>query len=271
MSTPATLVAVRRSWDADAGVYLKAVEQADAQQLELTVAQAINQFVLGCKADGVWSAIKASCILCGARTLSGALTALVGTAPTNNNFVSGDYNRKTGLKGNGTNKTIDTGLNHNTIAQNNIHMACYASEHPSTGAARAYMGAGGFNTGATGFVRNSNALAHRIQTGNALSNVSAGAYALSYTTGVAAFVGGKRSSSAEWVMRTDARDTITTSASQTPYNGNVFVFDRIAAGGGSNAYGDGRIAFYSVGDAITMSLLESRVNTLYTAIGNAIA
>ena len=96
----ATLATVRRSWDADAGAYIKSVEVADAQQLELAVAQAINQFVLGCKADGIWSAIKASCILMGARTLTGALTPLVGSAPTNFNFVSGDYARKTGLKGN---------------------------------------------------------------------------------------------------------------------------------------------------------------------------
>ncbi len=85
--------------DADAIAYVAAVEAADGQALEFGVGKAINDFVVGCKLDGTWSAIKASCILAGARTLNGALVPLAGTAPTNNNFVSGDYNRKTGVGG----------------------------------------------------------------------------------------------------------------------------------------------------------------------------
>jgi hypothetical protein len=87
--------------DADAVAYIAAVEAADGQALEAATRMAINSFVKGCKADGIWPAIKASCILAGARTLAGALIPLVGTAPTNVGglFVDGDYNRKTGLKG----------------------------------------------------------------------------------------------------------------------------------------------------------------------------
>jgi hypothetical protein len=65
-------------------------------------------FVNGCKADGIWNAIKASCILAGARTLNGALVPLVGTAPTNFNFVDWCYNRKTGLVGDGSTKYLDS-------------------------------------------------------------------------------------------------------------------------------------------------------------------
>jgi hypothetical protein len=256
--------------DADARTYVLAVNTADGQPLEPPVVQAIDAFVIGCKADGIWSAIKASCILMGARTLSGALTPLVGTAPTNNNFVSGDYNRKTGLLGNGSNKTIDTGLNHNTISQNSIHMAVYASTQPTTGAVRAYMGAGGFNAGATNFSRNSDNLSHRAQTGSA----QAGIAGVAYSTGVSAFIGINRSTSADWTMRVNATNYtgggVPWGNSQTPASGNIFVFDRIVAGGGANAYSDGRTAFFSAGDALTLSLLESRVNTLYTAIGAAI-
>jgi hypothetical protein len=74
--------------DPDAGAYIAAVEAADGQLLEFGVGKAINDFVVGCKQDKIWDAIKASCILAGARTLTGALTPLVGTAPTNFNFVS---------------------------------------------------------------------------------------------------------------------------------------------------------------------------------------
>jgi hypothetical protein len=91
------------TYDADASAYILAVEAADEiaspgiGALEPATRSAINKFVVGCKADGIWTAIKASCILSGARTLAGALVPLAGTAPTNFNFVSGDYNRKTGL------------------------------------------------------------------------------------------------------------------------------------------------------------------------------
>jgi hypothetical protein len=66
--------------DADAAAYIAAVEAADGQALEAGVRWNIDQFVRGCKADGIWTAIKASCILSGARTLSGALVPLVGSA-----------------------------------------------------------------------------------------------------------------------------------------------------------------------------------------------
>ena len=57
--------------DADAAAYITAVETADGQALENGVKVAIDNFVLGCKQDGIWTAIKASCILAGARTLAG--------------------------------------------------------------------------------------------------------------------------------------------------------------------------------------------------------
>ena len=105
--------------DPDAMAYLRAVEDADNQALEQGVQQAVNQFVIGCKSDGIWSAIKASCILAGARTLNGALVPLVGIAPTNFNFVAGDYNRKTGLVGDGSTKYLDSNRNNNADPQNN--------------------------------------------------------------------------------------------------------------------------------------------------------
>jgi hypothetical protein len=103
--------------DPDAEAYIAAVEAADlaadptAEPLETATKVAIHSFVKGCKADGIWPAIKASCILAGARTLNGALVPLAGTAPTNFNFISGDYNRKTGLVGDGSTKYLDSNRN----------------------------------------------------------------------------------------------------------------------------------------------------------------
>jgi hypothetical protein len=88
------LLVPRATFDPDAAAYLRAVEAADGQALETPVKRAVDDFIKGCKADGIWDAIKASCILCGARTLPGALVPLVGTAPSNLNFLPEDYNRQ---------------------------------------------------------------------------------------------------------------------------------------------------------------------------------
>lgn len=92
--------------DSDAATYISAVEAADGQALESTTKKAINDFVVGCKADGIWDAIETGCLLIAAKTLDGCLVPLKGNAPTNIGFVSSDYNRKTGLKGDGSSKRL---------------------------------------------------------------------------------------------------------------------------------------------------------------------
>lgn len=73
--------------DPDALAYIEAVELADGQPLESEVFNSIQRFFKGCKSDGIWDAIKSSCLLMGARTLAGALVPLKGTAPTPVNFT----------------------------------------------------------------------------------------------------------------------------------------------------------------------------------------
>jgi hypothetical protein len=88
--------------DRDALAYIRNVEAADGGYLELGVKKAIDTFVRGCKYDGIWDSIKASCILCGARTLGDGATwcRWRGRHRRTNNFVAQtrDYNRETGLK-----------------------------------------------------------------------------------------------------------------------------------------------------------------------------
>ena len=109
--------------------YVAAVEAADGQELEFGVAKAINDFVLGCKNDGIWDAIKACCILAGARTLSGALVPLVGAAPSKFGTEAGwNYNRETGLKGNGTDNYLNSNRNNQDDPQSNKHLSVYQTE-----------------------------------------------------------------------------------------------------------------------------------------------
>ena len=87
--------------DPDAAKYLQAVEAADGEPLEPAVRTAINAFFRDTKTAGVFSSLKACCILAGARTLAGALVPVVGDAPTAYGFVEGDFDRL-GLTGDGT-------------------------------------------------------------------------------------------------------------------------------------------------------------------------
>lgn len=66
----------------------------------------------GFKSAGIWDTIRQACFLVGPSTYQGALVNIKLTGnPTNNNFASGDYNRLTGLNGNGSNKYLDTNVN----------------------------------------------------------------------------------------------------------------------------------------------------------------
>jgi membrane-bound inhibitor of C-type lysozyme len=248
--------------DPDAKAYLDAVESADAQALEVAVRKAVDDFVRGCKADGIWSAIKASCILAGARTLTGALTPLVGSAPTNNSFVSGDYNRETGLLGNGTTKYLTTNRNNNADPQNSKHIAVYVSTAETAGGA--YIGAGQFNTGDSN-VGSDNANTRLFARVN-----NAASYFLSNQHSASGLIAASRSSSSGYTFRSSGADNSVTRASESPSNNTILVFARTGSGAPAELYSNGRIAFYSIGESLDLADLDTRVSTLITDLAAAI-
>jgi len=248
--------------DTDAQAYITAVETADGQSLETGVRDAINAFVVGCKADGIWTAIKASCILAGARTLSGALVPLVGTAPTNNNFVSGDYNRETGLAGDGSTKYLDSNRASNADPQNSHHLAIYNSNTFETNE-KVFIGAYSSNTknGALFFSSGSFYFNNRISSGGNQSATSSTA---------AGFAGSDRSSSTLTTARRNSNNYTDTTVSTAPSaSGDYFIFALNNSGSATN-HSAARIAFYSIGESLNLSLLDSRVSTLLTAYAAAI-
>lgn len=250
--------------DPDAEAYITAVETADGQTLEDPVKTAINNFVLGCKADGIWAAIKASCILAGARTLNGALQPLVGTAPTNFNFVSADYNRKTGLKGNAITKYLDTNVKPSDGLQNSAHYSTYVTSLGSV-SNRDYIGA----TQTTPFnsfsqiIDNSGAL-------NATLNMNVG-FALPSGSGNAytGFFGADRPSASSINARYNGTTSSTSAGSVTPASLNYFVFGR-NLNNAPNRLSDRAHTFYSIGESLDLALLDARITTLVSEIGAAI-
>lgn len=252
-------LAFRKTWqpmDPDAAAYITAVETADGQALEERVKIAIDNFVLGCKADGIWTAIKASCILAGARTLNGALVPLVGAAPTNFNFVAGDYTRKTGLVGNGSTKYLNSNRASNADPQNSNHNAVYATQIGSVGTYMSNRGALGSDVGA-------NAI------GVAPFFRSRAATASSYSSASTGLIAHSRSSSGSFTARFGGTSTSISTASETTLAANLFVLAR-NTNGSPEFYGDARLAFYSIGESLNLALLDARVTDLINAIGAAI-
>lgn len=263
--TEPTRLVLRKGWqpmDSDAAAYIAAVEAADGQALEEKTKIAIDNFVLGCKQDGIWSAIKASCILAGARTLSGALVPLVGAAPSNESFVSGDYDRKTGLLGNGTTKSINSNRNRNTDPQNSFHISVYASTYPSSGL---YMIGDKFGTTGAGW--------SGIYRSSATNTVFANRYlsAISEVTSqVAGFIGSSRSVSASFARRIGGSSATATATSASPSAVPIRVFSASSGTGDTAAeWCNARLAFYSIGESLDLALLDARVTDLINAIGAA--
>jgi hypothetical protein len=244
--------------DADAQTYLRAVETADGQTLEPAVALAVNEFVLGCKNDGIWTAIKASCILAGARTLAGALVPLVGTAPTNNNFVSGDYNRETGLVGNGSTKYL-TQSNPATPLQNSAHQAIYLSTNTTTTAVNfATHIAEWPSSGTDGRTQISTNTTQTFTRCRETTGVLLGSTGLGLN-------GISRFNSANYIRRIGQANATVTEASTGIPNQTIYVFNN---GGGQ--YSNARLAFYSIGESLDLALLDARVTTLVNALSAAI-
>lgn len=247
-------------FDADAATYIRAVEAADGQALEPVVGVAINNFVVGCKADGIWSAIKASCILMGARTPAGALTPLVGAAPTNNGpFVSGDYTRggaTPGLKGNGSTKFLNSNRADNADGQNDAHRAVWVTALPAnlTTDYRHYYGTQ--NTPITDH--------YNLPVGGVTEAIRSRGSTVTVggTVRTTGFKGHSRPSSASFSWRTNGLSGSLSAASSAPTSASVIVFGN----GQTDARNDGRIAFYSIGTSLDLALLESRVSTLVSAM-----
>jgi hypothetical protein len=251
---------VASSFDADAAAYIAAVEAADAQTLEPEVKTAYNDFVVGCKSDGIWNAIKASCILAGARTLTGALTPLAGTAPTNFNFVSGDYNRKTGLVGNGSTKYLNSNRNNNADPQNSKHLAIFYS---SRGSSTDVQHIGSANATGSSTVRGQGGTPQNAVT---RSNSSEDIVIDDKLQASNNFAGTSRFSDSQYSFRGNQSSQSIDSASAVPNSGMISVFRR----GTDSFYSDARIAFYSIGESLDLALLDTRVSTLISAIDAAI-
>ena len=250
--------------DPDTLRYIQVVNAADAAAgqtggLKQGVRLALDKFIVGCKADGIWNAIKASCIMVGARTLAGALVPLKGTAPTNFNFVSGDYNRKTGLMGDGSTKYLNSNRNNNADPQNSQHLSVYINTADTSATNAGYIGCGLGNNGASHIFRSpaGSGIASRSRNNSAGPNLG--------SANDIGFIGISRSASGSYIQRNNLVDNTVSIPSQTPLNESIVVFGRNGV-----AQADARIPFYSIGESLDLALLDARVTDLIDQLAAAI-
>lgn len=271
--------------DIDADNYIKRVEAADQQGLELECKLAINNFVLGLKQDGLWNSIQHMCIISGARTLSGALIPLKGTAPTSTRFISSDYNRRTGLKSNGnsngalpsfTNKFLDTNVpcSINGPFDALLHGSFYLTEK-STTPAGVYMSTGTDISEPTGmhFIIGYTALNqvfNRVRVYNSFSTTT------TQNIHLTGFIGATRSGSSSFFIRgNNITEQIFLVQTSTLPSTTYKLFSEQCLASGCGPYIGGtinsvlaRIAFYSLGNDVGSNGLTNLNNRVKSLIDN---
>jgi hypothetical protein len=250
--------------------YLDRVTAADVAAgntsgLEFGVTDGANTFIQDLVNDGLLgvsggvisqaaSVIKASPIMAGARTRLGAMTPVVGPAPTSFNFVDGDYNRKTGLLGDGSTKYLNSNRNNNADPQNSQHMTVYATALGSP--AKGFISTNlGNISGVSQVVYGSNSLLFtrsRSVTGSSSSSISPG------------LIGISRDNASSYFTRSNNQNTVISVTSDGVQSGTIDVFRR------SGEVSDARLAFYSIGESLDLAILDARVTALINAYAAAI-
>jgi hypothetical protein len=182
----------------------------------------------------------------------------VGAAPTNVNFVSGDYNRETGLKGDGSTKYLNSNRNNNTDPQNSKHVSVFIQNRGTKVGGARFIAAGDSTGAGDTLIANENVTGFYTSVNNTSFDRP------TLTTG---FVGVSRASSTSYSFRGSNATTSFSRNSGTPKDEFIGVFGNTT--GATNA-SDSRFAFYSIGESLDLALLDARVTTLINALAAAI-
>ena len=188
---------------------------------------------------------------------------LTGGAPTNNNFVSADYDRETGLVGDGSTKYLDsnfnltTDLDINTSAYNN-HGAVYA-----TTGSTILSGYFGYyeNTSKNFQAINNGGSANLLNMGDGTKNIAG--------LGDAVGLWGTSRNGNDVSHRVNSTNypVISPPNSTQHTDTTIYIFARAVF---SLIPVNARLSFYSIGESLDLALLDTRVSNLMTAIGAAI-
>lgn len=245
--------------DFDAQSYIQRVERASNGAMHPVAKLAINQFVVETKRFDLWSKINTCCILMGARTVTGALIPLKGTAPSGQGTLSTLYaiNNQPGIYFNAnTANYIITNRNVNADAQNDHHVAVIVGGMDNN----AYIGGDNSTTAGSKFIGAS---------AGSLTWRSTPSTSVSVTSGVTGttpqFLGLSRSNSANFdVYRNGAlANLVSTSGAQ---DANPFYVGANNNNSARTSPTAAQISFYSLGAALDLVSYAHICEDLYAMI-----
>ena len=162
--------------------------------------------------------------------------------------------------GNGSTKYLDSNRNNDDDPQNSNHQAVFVSTAQSASVVTAYIGVGAGSVGGATHIGSNSSNFSFFR-----SRTSATAV-LSLSAASTGLIGMSRASSSNFSYRAAGASAVSNTASQTPFNGNVVIFNRVTTTG----FVDARLAFYSIGESLNLALLDARVTTLINAFAAAI-
>jgi len=165
---------------------------------------------------------------------------------TNNNFVAGDLDQLTGLKGDGSTKLINTGLSSSVMSLNDTSISVYQTT-ASTTSANWLLG----NAFFTALRANGNAYVNGPVADSGIFPVSSTLY------------GASRNSSTNVDVRVNGTTSNFANTSSSTGTADYLVF------GYSSASSDARLATYHIGPAIDLATLEGLQETLLSEIRTA--
>jgi len=175
------------------------------------------------------------------------------TVPTQNNFVAGDLDQLTGLKGNASTKYLSTGVNATDLSQNDTSISVYVTAAPTgtTLLAGAFAGGVEYLT---------------LRSTPTLSNASifTGPFTSFGTPLGVGLLGASRSDSANQDRRSNQINYPEARASITPQSATLTIFATSGV-----APTDARLATYHAGPALDLATLEGLQATLLSEIRTA--
>jgi hypothetical protein len=235
--------------DADAQAFVTAADIQD--QVE---ANAINNLVIGMKADGLWTKMKALYPFVGG-TASAHKFNLKDPrdldAAFRLTFSGGWTHSSTGALPNGTNGYADTFLNASLhTSQNSVHLSYYS--RTSTGSGQTEMGH--FTAGAGLF------LIYNFDAYKALNSLSTQT-GLSFTPTNGMLIGSRIDSTTEKYYHKGVLSNTVSKASTIPQNSKVFIGANNVSGSASQ-FSSKQTAFASIGDGLT----DTEAANFYTAV-----
>jgi len=245
--------------DPDALTYLAAVAAADGAPVEVGVAVAVDDFITALKADGLWSSIGSSCLLCGPRTLAGALVPLRGDAPTAYSFADGDHSRTAGLTGDGASTYLYlSGVHPEGPVQNSAHQALYITSQTASASYKTHIREYDGPEAGDGSTQISQSATNAYIRCRSLGDATVSE---SPPTGLTAI---NRSNSSAFEFRRGGTSSTLNVASTGITDNNAFIYRF------SSVYSDITLAFYSIGTSLDLAKLDSHISSYVTAIGAAI-